>query len=108
MWTWLTCALGLGASIVLYDGNPLHPDANRLWQMTQDLKVKAIYVNTINAAKVDIILVFLLQINVFGTSARYLSAIMDVNCSPKKSFDLSSLRAILSTGSPSTSNIYGP
>ncbi len=53
MWNWLTCALGLGASIVLYDGNPLHPDANRLWQMTQDLKVKAIYVNTINAAEVD-------------------------------------------------------
>jgi acetoacetyl-CoA synthetase len=43
---------------------------------------------------------------VFGTSARYLAAVMDSGCVPGKEFNLSSLRMITSTGSPASTNIF--
>ncbi len=79
MWNWLTCALGTGATIVLYDGNPFHPGPGALWQMAQDE-----------------------NISVFGTSAGYLGALRNSGLRPIDTYDLSSLRAILSTGSPLT------
>ncbi len=77
MWNWLTCALSTGATLILYDGNPFHPGPEALWKMAQDDKI-----------------------TVFGTSAGYISALMNSGVVPKDSFDLNSLRAILSTGSP--------
>ncbi len=77
MWNWLTCALGTGATIVLFDGNPFHPDETALWQMAQDEKL-----------------------TVFGTSAGYISALRNTGLRPGEKFDLSPLRALLSTGSP--------
>jgi len=77
MWNWLVCGLSVGATIILYDGNPFHPGPEALWQMTQDEKI-----------------------SVFGTSAGYIAALMNTGLKPKQHFDLSSLRAILSTGSP--------
>ncbi len=77
MWNWLTCALGVGATVVLYDGNPFHPGAEALWKMAEEEKI-----------------------TVFGTSAGYISALMNSGLKPKAKFDLSSLRALLSTGSP--------
>ena len=77
MWNWLTCALGVGATLVLYDGNPFHPAPGALWQMAQDE-----------------------EITVFGTSAGYISALMNSGVKPAETYDLSNLRAILSTGSP--------
>jgi acetoacetyl-CoA synthetase len=77
MWNWLVCGLSVGATIVLYDGNPFYPGPEVLWQMAQDEKI-----------------------SVFGTSAGYIAALMNSGLKPGKQFDLSSLRTILSTGSP--------
>ena len=77
MWNWLVSALGVGATLVLYDGNPFHPGPEALWQMAQDEKI-----------------------TVFGTSAGYLAALQATGLRPGSGFDLSALRTILSTGSP--------
>ncbi len=77
MWNWLVCGLGVGAKVVLYDGNPFHPDAGALWQMAQEEKI-----------------------TVFGTSAGYIAALQNTGLKPKEAYDLAPLRAILSTGSP--------
>jgi acetoacetyl-CoA synthetase len=77
MWNWLTSALSVGATLVLYDGNPFHPHPGALWEMARDEKI-----------------------TVFGTSAGYLSALQKAGVRPGKEYDLSPLRAVLSTGSP--------
>ncbi len=77
MWNWLVSALGAGATMVLYDGNPFHPGPEALWQMAQDEKI-----------------------SVFGTSAGYLAALQSTGLVPGEAFDLTALRTILSTGSP--------
>ena len=77
MWNWLVCGLAVGARIVLFDGSPFYPDPLVLWKMAESEKV-----------------------TVFGTSARYITALDQANAKPGKDCDLSSLRAILSTGSP--------
>ena len=77
MWNWLMSALGVGATLVLYDGNPFHPGPEVLWRMAQDE-----------------------AITVFGTSAGYLAALQGTGLKPGDVFDLTQLRAILSTGSP--------
>jgi acetoacetyl-CoA synthetase len=77
MWNWLMSALGVGATLVLYDGNPFHPGPEALWQMAQEEKI-----------------------TVFGTSAGYLAALQGTGLIPGEAFDLSPLRTILSTGSP--------
>jgi acetoacetyl-CoA synthetase len=77
MWNWLMSALGVGATLVLYDGNPFHPGPEALWQIAQDEKI-----------------------TVFGTSAGYLAALQSTGLIPGEAFDLSPLRTILSTGSP--------
>jgi len=77
MWNWLTSSLGVGAALVLFDGNPFHPEPGALWKMAQDEKV-----------------------TVFGTSAGYLAALQNAGVRPGKEYDLTPLRAVLSTGSP--------
>ena len=77
MWNWLTSALGVGATLVLYDGNPFHPESGSLWKMAQDEKI-----------------------TVFGTSAGYIAALRNTGVKPGSEYDLSPLRALLSTGSP--------
>jgi acetoacetyl-CoA synthetase len=77
MWNWLTSALSLGCTLVLFDGNPFHPHAGVLWQMAQDEKI-----------------------SVFGTSAGYITALQNAGVQPGKEYNLSALRAVLSTGSP--------
>jgi acetoacetyl-CoA synthetase len=77
MWNWLVCSLAVGSRVVLFDGNPFHPDPGALWKMAQDEKI-----------------------SIFGTSAGYLSALQASDTQPKESFDLAPLKAILSTGSP--------
>jgi acetoacetyl-CoA synthetase len=39
MWNWLVSSLSVGAALVLYDGNPFHPDPGALWKMAQDEKI---------------------------------------------------------------------
>ena len=77
MWNWLISSLSLGARVVLFDGNPFHPDPGMLWQMAQDEKI-----------------------TVFGTSAGYIAALQNAGVKPGHDFDLTPLRALLSTGSP--------
>jgi acetoacetyl-CoA synthetase len=77
MWNWLTCGLAVGATLVLYDGNPFHPDPGALWKMAQDHKITH-----------------------FGTSAGYIAALMAAGVKPGKEYDLTPLRTLLSTGSP--------
>jgi acetoacetyl-CoA synthetase len=77
MWNWLVSSLALGARVFLYDGSPFYPDPGAMWQMAQDEKI-----------------------TIFGTSAKYLAALEKAGVKPKESYDLTSLKAILSTGSP--------
>jgi acetoacetyl-CoA synthetase len=77
MWNWLVSSLAVGATLVLYDGNPFHPSPGVLWQMAQDEKI-----------------------SVFGTSAGYIAALQSSGLKPGQTYDLGSLRAVLSTGSP--------
>jgi acetoacetyl-CoA synthetase len=77
MWNWLVSSLSVGARVVLFDGNPFHPDPGALWQMAQDQRI-----------------------TVFGTSAGYIAALQNAEVSPKAIYDLKHLRAVLSTGSP--------
>jgi acetoacetyl-CoA synthetase len=77
MWNWLTSSLAVGASLVLYDGNPFHPHPGALWEMAQDEKI-----------------------TVFGTSAGYIAALQNAEVKPGRTYDLTPLRAVLSTGSP--------
>ncbi|MGD8958999.1 MAG: acetoacetate--CoA ligase [Desulfobacteraceae bacterium] len=77
MWNWLTSALSVGATVVLFDGNPFHPQPGALWEMAEKEKI-----------------------TVFGTSAGYLNALQNFGVKPGKTYDLAPLRAVLSTGSP--------
>jgi acetoacetyl-CoA synthetase len=77
MWNWLTSSLAVGATLVLFDGNPFHPHPGALWEMAQEEKV-----------------------TVFGTSAGYIAALQNSGVKPGENYDLSKLRAVLSTGSP--------
>jgi acetoacetyl-CoA synthetase len=77
MWNWLVSSLALGARILLYDGNPFYPDASAMWQMAQDERI-----------------------SIFGTSASYLAALEKAGVKPGEAFDLTPLKAVLSTGSP--------
>lgn len=77
MWNWTVSALALGATLTLYEGAPMYPEPNRLFQL-------------IDAE----------SISVFGTSAKFLSAVEKSGTIPKASHRLSALRCILSTGSP--------
>ena len=77
MWNWLISTLGVGSTIVLYDGNPNYPDAGAMWKMVQDEKI-----------------------NFFGLSASYINYLRGEGIQPGKTYDLSSLREISQTGSP--------
>jgi acetoacetyl-CoA synthetase len=77
MWNFLVGALLTPASIVLYDGNPGHPDLGTLW----DLAERA-------------------AITTFGTSASFIASCMKAGVEPAVGRDLSALTAVGSTGSP--------
>jgi len=77
MWNWLLSSLAVGATVVLYDGNPNHPSWDKMWQIIQDWKV-----------------------TIFGCSATYIDYLRSVDAKPGKLYDLSTLREISQTGSP--------
>ena len=77
MWNWLVSSLAVGATIVLYDGNPFHPGPEVLFDLVDEL-----------------------DISVFGVGAKYLSAVEKSGLIPRQSHRLEQLRTILSTGSP--------
>ena len=82
MWNWLVSSLCIGSSIVLYDGNPFYPKKDSLLKIMNDIDV-----------------------NIFGTSAKYISTLDSLKIKPKK-FDFKSLNSILSTGSVLTPDSF--
>ena len=82
MWNWLVSSLCIGSSIVLYDGNPFYPKEDSLLKIMNDIDV-----------------------NIFGTSAKYISTLDSLKIKPKK-FDFKSLNSILSTGSVLTPDSF--
>ncbi|XP_048467310.1 acetoacetyl-CoA synthetase isoform X1 [Rhincodon typus] len=77
MWNWLVSALATGASIVLYDGSPLVPSPNVLWDLVDKL-----------------------GITILGTGAKWLAVLEEKNLKPGETHSLQTLHTILSTGSP--------
>jgi acetoacetyl-CoA synthetase len=77
MWNWLVSALATGATLVLYDGSPFHPKPTALWTLAHQERI-----------------------TIFGTSAKYLSALEKHNLQTADYLDLTGLRTLLSTGSP--------
>ena len=77
MWNFLVGVLHTDAAIVLYDGNPAHPDMEALWQLAADTETTC-----------------------FGTSASFIAACMKAGAEPAAGRDLSALRSVGSTGSP--------
>jgi acetoacetyl-CoA synthetase len=83
MWNWLVSALQIGATIFLYDGSPVYPNNNALWKKIEKEKI-----------------------TIFGTSPKFLTISQKRRIIPKKKFNLSSLKTILSTGSPLSSENF--
>ncbi len=77
MWNWLVSGLASGATVVLYDGSPFHPQADQLFSLVDRT-----------------------GISVMGVSAKYLSAAEKAGLLPRDSHQLRQLRTVLSTGSP--------
>ncbi|HZD64658.1 MAG TPA: acetoacetate--CoA ligase, partial [Acidimicrobiales bacterium] len=77
MWNFLISGLLVGATLVLYDGSPAHPDPEALWAMAEQA-----------------------GITYFGTSAPFLLAQRRAGTEPGRHRDLSRIRAVGSTGSP--------
>ncbi|MEZ9953160.1 acetoacetate--CoA ligase [Vibrio splendidus] len=76
MWNWHVSALASGACLVIFDGSPVYPQPNVLWDLAQRADVST-----------------------FGTSAKYLEAIEKAELSPIDSHSLPQLRTLCSTGS---------
>jgi len=77
MWNWLVSGLAAEATLLLYDGSPFHPEASALFDLAEQERA-----------------------NVFGVSAKFIDAAAKAGLAPADTHDLSSVRAVLSTGSP--------
>lgn len=77
MWNWLVSALACEATLALYDGSPFYPSGNVLFDFAERERFTT-----------------------FGTSAKYIDAVNKAELTPGETHDLSSIKAILSTGSP--------
>jgi acetoacetyl-CoA synthetase len=77
MWNFLVGGLLLGATVVLYDGSPGHPDMGALWRFAEASAMTYL-----------------------GTSAAFVLASMKAGVDPAREVDLSALHSIGSTGSP--------
>ena len=77
MWNWQVSGLACEATLMLYEGNPAHPGPQVLWDFAEKEKI-----------------------SIFGTSAKYISAIEKAGVKPRQTHDLSRLRLLMSTGSP--------
>jgi acetoacetyl-CoA synthetase len=77
MWNYLVSGLAVGATLVLYDGNPAHPDFSALFRLAEEE-----------------------AITYFGTSAPFLIACMKNGIVPRERHDLRRIRALGTTGAP--------
>jgi len=76
MWNWLVSSLFVGATVTLFDGAPTYPGIDRLWRLLADEGITH-----------------------FGTSPKFIGACRGT-LRPRDTFDLSRLRAVISTGAP--------
>lgn len=83
MWNWFISSLAIGATLVLYDGNPFYPGPDALLRMADDLKI-----------------------TLFGTSAKYIASLEAAGVKPKEISDFPDLKVITSTGSPLTAESF--
>ncbi|MDR7279223.1 acetoacetate--CoA ligase [Catenuloplanes atrovinosus] len=77
MWNFLVSGPAVGASIVLFDGDPGHPDLGAMWRLAEETGT-----------------------TYFGTSAPFLLACRKAGLVPREVADLSRVRGIGSTGAP--------
>jgi acetoacetyl-CoA synthetase len=77
MWNWMVSGLASQATLLLYDGSPFYPDGNVLFDFAERK-----------------------HMTVFGTSAKFIDAVAKADLEPARTHDLSTLKTILSTGSP--------
>jgi|UPI0003456FE7 acetoacetyl-CoA synthetase len=77
MWNWLASGIASGATLLLYDGSPFYPDGNVLFDYAASEGM-----------------------TYFGTSAKFIDAVLKAGLRPGETHDLSALRTISSTGSP--------
>jgi acetoacetyl-CoA synthetase len=77
MWNYIVSGLLVGATPVLFDGNPAYPDLHTLWRLADEARIA-----------------------LFGTSAAYIMNCRKAGLRPGESHDLSALISIGSTGSP--------
>lgn len=83
MFNVVVSALLTGASAVLYDGNPVAPTPERLWQLAEQA-----------------------QVSMFGASPTYVQVMEKAGLKPREKFDLSKLESVLVGGSPSTPETF--
>jgi acetoacetyl-CoA synthetase len=77
MWNWLASALASEATVVVYDGAPVHNEATPLWHLAEAEAV-----------------------TLFGTSAKFLETCEKLRIRPNQEHDFAALRTVASTGSP--------
>ncbi|PSJ57547.1 acetoacetate--CoA ligase [Kumtagia ephedrae] len=77
MWNWLVSGLAVGATLLLYDGSPFHPSGNILFDYADREGMTH-----------------------FGTSAKFIDSVRKAGLRPIDTHELSTVRAVLSTGSP--------
>jgi len=80
MWNFLVSSMLLRIIPVLYDGNPNHPDGERLWQIVEAARA-----------------------NLFGASPTFVQMQQAAGIVPKDKFDLSALQSVMLAGSPVSS-----
>ncbi|MCB1481241.1 MAG: acetoacetate--CoA ligase [Rhodobiaceae bacterium] len=77
MWNWLASGLATGATLLLYDGSPFHPDGNILFDYADAEGM-----------------------TMFGTSAKFIDSVRKAELRPIATHKLEHLRLMTSTGSP--------
>jgi acetoacetyl-CoA synthetase len=84
MWNLLISGLVVGSTVVMYDGSPGYPDLGTLWRLAEKHRV-----------------------TYFGVSAPYVHACMKAGLRPVDELDLSTIRALGSTGAPLSVDGFG-
>jgi acetoacetyl-CoA synthetase len=77
MWNWLLSTLACGATLILYDGSPLHRDHRILFDLADETRM-----------------------TLFGTSAKFIDAVNKAGLQPRRTHRLDTVRTMTSTGSP--------
>ena len=77
MWNWLVVGLGVGATLLLYDGSPFHPSPAVLFDFADAEGM-----------------------TFFGTSAKWIDGVKKLGLTPRDTHSLKTVRAMASTGSP--------